>query len=87
MPRWRRFCIRNSLKHKYWPDDEYEKLLREIEEVYGELPKSKVCTTGRSAIEVAKYIAQIIFLDDYRPVDIQEKLAAHAAEAESNATN
>jgi hypothetical protein len=79
--------IRNSLKHKYWPDDEYKKLLRDIEEVYGELPKSKICTTGRSVAEVAKHIARIIFLDDYRPVDIQERLAGHAAKAETNATD
>lgn len=77
--------IRNSLKHKYWPDDEYEKLLRDIDEIYGLLPKSVVCTTGRSAAEVAKHIARIIFLDDYRPVEIQEQLIIHSVAAGSDA--
>lgn len=79
--------IRNSLKHKYWPDDEYKKLLRDLEEVYGELPRSTICTTGLSAAEVAKRIARIIFVDDYCPVDIQEQLVLHSATAETNAKN
>ena len=77
--------IRNSLKHKYWPDDEYEKLLRDIEEVYGTLQKSVVCTTGRSAADVAKHVARIIFLDKYQPVNIQDQLVNHAAVAEIDA--
>lgn len=75
--------VRNSLKHKYWPDDEYEKLFRDIQEVYGELPKSSICTTGRSATEVAKQIARIIFLEKYNPVDIQALLSTHASKAEA----
>ena len=76
--------IRNSLKHKYWPEDEYEKLVREMEEVYGSLPRSVVYTTGRSATAVAKEISRIIFLDDYQPVNIQDQLAGYAAAAETN---
>jgi hypothetical protein len=76
--------IRNSLKHKYWPDDEYEKLMRDIDEVYGNLPKSVVCTTGRSSAEVAKHVARIIFLDDYLPVNIQDQLAGHAQTVNSD---
>jgi hypothetical protein len=79
--------IRNSLKHKYWPDDEYEKLLREIEEVYGGLPKSVICTTGRSAAEVAKHVARIIFLGEYQPVNIQDELSNYAAAAQTDAQN
>lgn len=70
--------IRNSLKHKYWNDIYLTELLEHIESVYGELPKSVVCTRGRSAIAVARAIARIIFVDEYRPVDIQEQLASYA---------
>lgn len=76
--------IRNSLKHKYWPDDEYEKLCRDIEEIYGKLPKSTICTTGRSSSAVAKEISRIIFLDEYRPINLQDELKKHAA-ADENA--
>lgn len=79
--------IRNSLKHKYWPDDEIEKLIREMKEIYGALPKSVVCTTGRSATAVAKEIARIIFLDDYRPVNVEEQLTRHAAASEAHDTD
>lgn len=79
--------IRNSLKHKYWPDDEYERLLRDIAEVYGDLPKSEISTTGRSAAEVAKHIARIIFLDEYRPVEIQDHLTAYAFKVETDAAD
>lgn len=71
--------IRNSLKHKYWPDEEYQNLIHAMEEVYGKLPRSVVCTIGRSATDVAKAIARIIFLEEYQPVDIQAQLAEHAS--------
>ncbi len=70
--------IRNSLKHKYWDDIYLTELLEHINEVYGSLPKSVVCTRGRNAIAVARAIARIIFVDEYRPVDIQAELMAHA---------
>ncbi len=79
--------IRNSLKHKYWPVDEYEKLVRDIKEIYGSLQRSTICTTGRSAAQVAKHIARIIFLDDYHPVDVQSELERHATKADFDATN
>lgn len=72
--------IRNSLKHKYWPDDAFLELVREMEEVYGTLPRSVVCTIGRSASAVAKEIARVIFLEDYKPVDIQNQLAGHSVQ-------
>ena len=70
--------IRNSLKHKYWPKKEFERLIGAIGEVYGPLERSIVCTSGRSAAAVAKELARIIFLDPYRPVDLQDVLAKHA---------
>jgi hypothetical protein len=79
--------IRNSLKHKYWPDDEYEKLLRDIQEIYGKLARSVVYTTGRSSAAVAKEIARIIFIDDYRPVNLQDELNKHASTADADAKN
>jgi hypothetical protein len=66
--------IRSSLKHKYWKEEEYQGLLGYIEEVYGGLKKSIVCTRGRSARMVAHEIAKLIFLDEYRPVDIEAEL-------------
>jgi hypothetical protein len=70
--------IRNSLKHKYWPNKEFERLIGSIGEVYGPLERSTVCTSGRSAAAVAKELARIIFLDSYRPVDLQSELAKYA---------
>lgn len=77
--------VRNSLKHKFWPDDEYDKLLRDIKEIYGGLPRSSISTTGRTIEEVGKHIARIIFLDEYKPVDIQKELEAHAKSSEHDA--
>ena len=70
--------IRTRRKHKEWPDDELEGLLKGIRSVYGPVVRSVVCTSGRSAAAVAKEIARIIFLCDYEPVDIQAELAKHA---------
>lgn len=46
--------IRSCRKHKDWPDHELERLLSEIETIYGSLARSIVCTSGRSAAAVAK---------------------------------
>ncbi|MEA1015389.1 SIR2 family protein [Sphingosinicella sp. LY1275] len=70
--------IRNSLKHKYWPSKEFERLIGAIDEVYGSIDRSIVCTSGRSAAAVAKELARIIFLDPYQPVDLQNELAIQA---------
>lgn len=70
--------IRNSLKHKYWPVKEFKKLVGAIDEVYGPIERSVVCTSGRSASGVAKEIARIIFLEPYRPVDLQTELVRFA---------
>lgn len=71
--------VRNSLKHKYWPDEEYERLLNAIEDVYGTLVQSIVSTRGRTATAVTREIARIIFLNDYTPANIQNALEAHAS--------
>lgn len=68
--------IRNSLKHKYWDDQYLAELIKHIGEVYGGLEKSVICTRGRDAISVARAIARIIFIDEYRPVDVQAQLKA-----------
>ena len=66
--------IRNSLKHRYWTDTQYQQLLNRIEEVYGAMDRTTICTRGRDATAVAREIATIIFLGDYKPVDIEETL-------------
>jgi hypothetical protein len=66
--------LRNSLKHKYWPDTELQRLVGEIEQVYANVPQTRICTRGRTIAEVAREIAKVIFLDDYTPADIETKL-------------
>ncbi|MDQ0462510.1 hypothetical protein QO010_000258 [Caulobacter ginsengisoli] len=66
--------IRNSLKHKYWTDSQYQQLLVRIDEVYGPMVRTTICTRGRDATAVAREIAKVIFLDDYRPVDLEDTL-------------
>jgi hypothetical protein len=68
---------RNSLKHKYWDDDKLSNLINEIDLVYRDVPKTVLCTRGRSIDEVAREIARIIFLADYKPVDIGAELQKH----------
>lgn len=73
--------IRNSLKHKYWDNQYLSELLTRIDEIYGGVEKSVVCTRGRDAVAVARAIARIIFVDDYRPVNVEAQLKAHAKTA------
>jgi len=72
--------VRSSLKHKYWPDQEFERLLNAMAEVYGGVQRSVVCTRGRTATQVAHEIATIIFLDEYRPIDICAELSKFAGQ-------
>lgn len=62
--------IRNSYKHKYWAESEIGDLLNNIEDVYGPLNPTKICTRGRTANEVAREVAKVVFLEEYKPVDI-----------------
>lgn len=66
--------IRNSLKHKYWTDPQYQQLLDRINEVYGATDRTTICTRGRDATAVARKIAKVIFLEDYKPVDLEGML-------------
>jgi hypothetical protein len=66
---------RNSLKHRYWPDEKYRELIDNISEVYGVLAHTIITTEGRNAGAVAKEIARVIFLEKYAPADIGEALA------------
>lgn len=73
--------VRNSYKHKYWPDDEYQKLLTGLEEIYGPIDKkTTVGTHGRSIGEVVREIARVIFLEDYKEVDLGSELGKRAGE-------
>jgi hypothetical protein len=69
---------RNSLKHKYWTDEDLQVLMDEIESVYHSVPQTRICTRGRAVAEVAREIAKVIFLDEYTPVDIEAKLREFA---------
>lgn len=66
--------IRNSLKHKYWTDEQFSDLLSRIPEVYGSLDRTVICTRGRDATSVAREIAKVIFLGEYKPVDLEASL-------------
>jgi hypothetical protein len=70
--------LRNSLKHKYWPEDKLQGLMDEIELVYVNVLKARICTRGRSIAGVAREIARVVFLDDYRPADIETELRGFA---------
>jgi hypothetical protein len=74
--------IRNSFKHRYWPDDDYEALLSALRQIYGPMPKSEICTRGRGIEDVARQIAQVVFLDDYQEVDILDRLKSFSDETQ-----
>ena len=65
---------RKSRKHKYWPLKKIDKLLKDIEEVYHDLPAVKISTHGRTAIEVARELSWVIFVGEYSPADINSSL-------------
>jgi len=73
--------VRTRRRHKDWPLAELDRLLQNIDQVYGPVTRSTVCTSGRTAAAVAKEIARIIYLDPYQPVDIQAEMAKHAGPA------
>jgi ribosomal protein L32 len=65
---------RGTYKHKHWTVSEIEDLVAKIEEVYGNVRKTVVCTRGRSATQVTKELAKVIFLDDYVEISIEDQL-------------
>lgn len=76
--------IRNSLKHKFWPDEDYQQLLKRIQEVYGSIDRTVISTHGRSAAQVAKQIARVIFLGKYNSIDIGKVLSGYVNSGEQN---
>lgn len=71
---------RTSLKHKYWNDDDLKALLSNIAAVYADLPKSVLCTRGRSIQQVTRQLARIIFMGDYQEVDVGKYLRKFAGQ-------
>jgi hypothetical protein len=65
--------VRNSFKHKYWGQRKLKKLVDAIDQVYGSVEKSIVCTRGRTSDQVAREIAKIIFIGKYREANIQNE--------------
>ena len=52
--------------------------MNEIDQVYANVPQTRICTRGRTIAEVAREIAKVIFLDDYAPADIEGTLSKFA---------
>ena len=75
--------VRSSLKHKYWPDEKYQRLLDALSEVYGSVNRSVICTRGRTVTQVAHEIATVIFLEEYHPVDICAELMRFAEQEDA----
>ena len=73
--------LRTSLKHKFWGKAKLQELLGDIDQIYGEIDKTVVCTRGRGPEDVAKAIASVIFLGEYRPIDVQTVLRKFAESA------
>lgn len=62
---------RISYKHKCdWASDRIETLIENINDVYGKVAKTTICTRGRSIQEVTREIAKVIFMDEYNEVDV-----------------
>jgi hypothetical protein len=65
---------RGTYKHKHWTVKEIDDLIRSIEDIYGKIDKTVVCTRGRTIMQVTRELAKVIFLDEYREVDIEQQL-------------
>ncbi len=68
---------RNTYKHKYWTEKEIQELVDKIDAIYSDVPKTRICTRGRSVFQVSREIAKVIFLDCYRDVGLEDKLEEH----------
>lgn len=66
---------RGTYKHKHWTITEIKELVTSIEAVYGRVDKTTVCTRGRTIMQVTRELAKVIFLDQYKEVDIERQLA------------
>jgi hypothetical protein len=74
---------RNSYKHKYWKEEDIERLIGNITEIYGDVPKTRICTRGRSSSQVSREIARVIFVDPYNDISIQDRLEEHSEGSKS----
>ncbi|QDP23948.1 hypothetical protein [Bradyrhizobium cosmicum] len=72
---------RNTYKHKYWTEAEIEELMGNIDSVYQDVPKTTICTRGRSAAQVAREMAKVIFLDNYCDISLEDRLEQFAGAA------
>jgi hypothetical protein len=66
---------RGTYKHKHWKVREIEELIGNIEDVYGKIAKTVVCTRGRSVAQVTRELAKVMFLDAYTEIDLEDQLA------------
>jgi hypothetical protein len=69
---------RMSLKHKYWDEQDLKDLLENIEAVYSRVPKTVLCTRGRSIQQVTRELARVIFMGRYQEIDLGHKLRRFA---------
>src|SRR5262249_48938296 len=70
---------RNSYKHKYWTEKEIKDLIQKIDVIYKEIPRTNICTRGRSPVQVSREIAKVIFLEHYGEINLEDELKAHAS--------
>jgi len=49
-----------------------------MEQVYANVPRTRICTRGRTIAEVAREVARVIFLEQYTPADLETKLKEFA---------
>ena len=54
---------------------EIEELVGNIEDVYGKVDKTVVCTRGRSVTQVTRELAKVMFLDAYTEINLEDQLA------------
>ena len=65
--------VRLIRKWKFWDEEIIAKLIGEIKSLYSNLA-TELDTKGMPLEDVVRAIARIIFMEDYRPVDLQKKL-------------
>jgi hypothetical protein len=70
---------RGTYKHKHWKNEEIERFIKNIEDIYRDVKKTVLCTRGRTAEQVAKELAKVIFLSDYSEIDVEDQLSRLSA--------
>ena len=70
--------LRRTLSYKrksdFWTNKDIRTLQKNIREIYNGIDKTTLCTRGRSAHHVARELAKISFLGEYKEVDIGNQL-------------